>query len=61
MPIIRKLGLPTSLKVRFVRVKLNTGENEVLVTSLYNEARYTTVDFAELYYLRWGIETFMVY
>jgi len=58
MPIIRKLGLPTSLKVRFVRVKLNTGENEVLVTSLYNEERYPTIDFAELYYLRWGIETF---
>ena len=58
MPIIRKLGLSTSLKVRFVRVKLSTGENEVLVTSLYNEASYPTVDFAELYYLRWGIETF---
>jgi len=49
MPIIRKLGLSISLKVRFVRVKLSTGEYEVLVTSLYNEARYPTVDFAELY------------
>ena len=58
LPIIHKLGLPTSLKVRFVRVKLSTGENEVLVTSLHNETRYPSAGFSELYYLRWGIETF---
>ncbi|BCG65167.1 MAG: transposase, IS4 family [Methyloprofundus sp.] len=58
MSIIRKLGLPVSLKVHFVRVKLSTGENEVLVTSLHNEKYYPSADFAELYYLRWGIETF---
>ncbi len=58
MPIIRKLGLPISLKVRFVRVKLSTGENEVLVTSLHNEELYPSTDFSRLYYLRWGIETF---
>jgi hypothetical protein len=58
MPIIRKLGLPISTKVRFVRVKLSTGENEVLVTSLHNEKSYPSSDFSELYYLRWGIETF---
>ncbi len=58
MPIIRQSGLPVSLKVRFVRVKLSTGENEVLVTSLHNEECYPSADFSELYYLRWGIETF---
>ncbi len=58
MPIIRKLGLPVSIKVRFVRVKLSTGENEVLVTSLYNEKNYPSAGFSKLYYLRWGIETF---
>lgn len=56
--IMRKLGLPMSLKVRFVRVKLSTGDYEVLVTSLLDEERYPTADFLELYYLRWGIETF---
>jgi len=57
-PIINKLGLPLSLKVRFVRVILSTGENEVLITSLHDEAKYPSADFAKLYYLRWGIETF---
>ena len=57
-PVMQKLGLPLSLKVRFVRVTLSTGEHEVLVTSLHNEESYPTAQFAELYYLRWGIETF---
>jgi len=57
-PIINKLGLPLSIKVRFVRVILSTGENEVLITSLHDESKYPSADFAKLYYLRWGIETF---
>jgi hypothetical protein len=55
---IRKLGLPQTLTVRFVRVQLNTGEWEVLVTSLKNEQSFLSKDFQELYYLRWGVETF---
>lgn len=55
---IRKLGLPLSLKVRLVRVRLSTGEYEVLATSLLDAARYPTEGFLELYGLRWGIETF---
>jgi hypothetical protein len=58
MPLIQKLGLPTSLKVRFVRVRLSTGEYEVLVTSLLDEFLYPTTEFLALYRLRWGIETF---
>jgi hypothetical protein len=58
MPSIRELNLPLSLEVRFVRVRLSTGEYEVLVTSLLDEVLYPTVGFLELYYLRWGIETF---
>lgn len=57
-PLIQKLGLPMSLKVRFVRVRLSTGEGEVLVTSLYDEVCYPTTGFLELYHLRWEIETF---
>ena len=55
---IKRLNLPLSLTVRFVRVRLSTGEWEVLVTSLLDEARYPSAEFLELYGLRWGIETF---
>lgn len=55
---IESLGLPVKIKVRFVRVILDTGEVEVLVTSLRDETRYPTKIFKELYHLRWGIETF---
>ena len=55
---IRQLGLPETLTVRFVRVLLETGEYEVLVTTLVDEKKYPTIDFKEIYWLRWGIETF---
>ena len=58
LPAIRELELPVSLNVRLVRVRLRTGEYEVLVTSLLDETRYPSAGFLELYYLRWGIETF---
>jgi len=57
-PVIRSLGLPVALTVRFVRVRLSTGEWEVLVTSLLDETLYPNAGFLELYYLRWGVETF---
>lgn len=46
------------ITVRFIRVKLDTGEYEVLVTSLVNQQQYPAVIFKELYWLRWGVETF---
>ena len=55
---IRELGLPMSIRVRFVRVRLSTGEFEVLVTSLLDAAKYPAADFLGLYGLRWGVETF---
>lgn len=58
LPIIKQLNLPLSLTLRFVRVRLSTGEYEVLVTSLLDEFLYPTAEFAALYHLRWGIETF---
>jgi hypothetical protein len=58
MPLIQELGLPTSLTVRFVCVRLSTGEYEVLVTSLLDEDLYPTQEFLQLYRLRWEIETF---
>ena len=50
--------LPTTITVRFVRVILDTGEYEVLATSLLDQAQYPLAIFKELYYLRWGVETF---
>jgi len=54
---MKKLGLPTEMTVRFVRVKLSTGETEVLVTSL-KDNNYSRESFKEVYGLRWGIETY---
>jgi hypothetical protein len=54
----RKRGLPWELKVRFVTVRLKTGELEVLVTSLLDEAAYPNQELAALYWRRWGQETF---
>jgi len=55
---VRAAGLPEVITLRFVTVRLQTGELEVLATNLLDEAVYPTEDFAELYHCRWGIETF---
>lgn len=48
----------TSLKVRLIRIVLPTGEIEVLMTSLLDSQTFPASIFKELYFLRWGIETF---
>lgn len=55
---LKRLGRPLKLKVRFVTIRLLTGELEVLATSLLDEGAYPTEAFAEVYWYRWGIETF---
>jgi hypothetical protein len=55
---LRRLGLPVEMVVRFVSVRLPTGELEVLATSLLDEAAYPTGEFAGLYHRRWGHETY---
>ena len=54
----QRLGLPLKMKVRFVSVRLPTGELEVLATSLLDEALYPTEEFLTVYHGRWGHETF---
>ena len=54
----KSLDMPISFSVRFVRVLLDTGEYEVLATSILDNTVLPTESFKELYYLRWGIETF---
>jgi hypothetical protein len=46
------------LKVRLVRIDLPSGEVEVLMTSLLDSEKYPTKIFKELYFMRWGVETF---
>jgi len=56
--MLKAQKLPLSIQVRFVTVRLSTGELEVLVTSLLDEKAYPTSEFLELYNYRWGIETY---
>ena len=51
-------GLPAQMQVRFVTVRLSTGELEVLATSPLDPERYPVGCFLELYGRRWGIETY---
>ena len=56
--LLNKLYLKNqSIKVRLVKVLLNSGEMELLITSLMNETEYPLSIFKELYFKRWGIET----
>ena len=55
---LRGLGLPLEMIVRFVSVRLSTGELEVLATSLLDEELYRAEEFLEVYHDRWNHETF---
>ena len=46
---------PYDFTARVVRIELDTGELETLMTNLPSE--FTTADLKEIYRLRWGIET----
>ena len=46
------------LKVRLIRIDLPSGEVEILMTSLLDSQEYPASIFKELYFLRWGVETF---
>lgn len=58
MGLVRARNLPEEITVRFVSVRLSTGELEVLATNLLEESKYPTDLFGELYGHRWGIETY---
>jgi hypothetical protein len=55
---LQRLGLPRELIVRFVSVRLPTGELEVLVTSLLDEVAYPPAEFLMVYHWRWHHETY---
>lgn len=55
---VRAAALPEEITIRLVTVRLATGELEVLATNLLDEVLYPTECFAELYGMRWGIESY---
>ena len=53
----KELGLDLKpLTLRLIRVELDTGEIEILITSLLDTKKYPHKEFAELYHLRWPVE-----
>ena len=46
----------TALQIRLVRVELGNSV-EVLVTNLWEEDGYSSDEFKDIYFMRWGIET----
>lgn len=54
---IEAAGLPTEVDVRFVSVVLESGEIEVLITSIMDTNIHRS-EFKTLYFLRWGVEGF---
>ena len=53
----REMGLDTnSIKVRMIRVELESGETEILVTSLTDMQKLPYELFSDLYHSRWPVE-----
>jgi len=53
----RGIGLDSKpMILRLIRVELDSGEIEVLITSLTDKQTYSLEVFAELYHLRWPVE-----
>jgi hypothetical protein len=53
-----KIDKETKIRVRLVRVKIDSGEVEILITSLLDEKQYSAKVFKDLYNKRWKIETY---
>lgn len=52
-----EMGLDTEpLRLRLLRVELDTGETEILITSLLNSISYPYREFSDLYHSRWPVE-----
>ncbi len=53
----KEMGLGTKpLRLRVIRVELDTGETEILITSLTKKKRFPIEEFSELYHYRWPVE-----
>lgn len=52
-----KLSEHDKVQIRLIKVKLSSGETEVLATTLLDKQKFPCGVFKELYEMRWGIET----
>jgi len=53
----KEMGLETDpITVRLIRIELDTGETEVLATTLLDKNRYPYDIFGDLYHKRWAVE-----
>lgn len=57
-PHLQECGRRLELTVRFISLRLPSGQLEVLATSLLDEQKYPTEDFLAVYGTRWNQETF---
>lgn len=55
---VREHELPEAVEVRLLKFRLETGEREVLLTTLCDLRRYPTAEFYTVYGWRWGDETY---
>jgi hypothetical protein len=56
---VEENGLPTQLRLRLVKITLDTGQEEVLVTSLCDAKRYPAEELAQVYAWRWRVESYI--
>jgi hypothetical protein len=56
---VREHGLAKTIQIRLVKVVLDTGEIEVLGTSLLDQRPYPAAEFKWVYGRRWGVETYL--
>lgn len=56
-PLSQTLKVGNKIKVRAIKVDLNNGITELLLTSLISNESYPTTLFKELYFKRWKVET----
>jgi len=56
LPCAERIKSPNFLNVRCVKIELNKGETELLITNL-DKAGFSYKDISELYNLRWKTET----
>jgi hypothetical protein len=48
----------STIKVRVLRIELDSGETEILMTSLLDKKMFPYKEFKNLYFKRWGVETY---
>ena len=51
-----KQGVNTNIRLRVVKIKLSSGEDEYLVTSVLNKKQLSREDLKHIYHLRWSEE-----